>query len=78
MESRENENFILDTEKYDKSPNIILANKELTATEKQLLIKIINLSEKTGYCFATQETLGNHLGKSKDTIKKAISSLKKK
>ena len=78
MESRENGNFILDTEKYDKSPNIILANKELTATEKQLLIKIINLSEKTGYCFATQETLGNHLGKSKDTIKKAISSLKKK
>jgi len=80
MESRETAKFILDTGKYEIAPNVILASKELTDTEKILLIKIIGLAKNNPnwYCYATQETLGNSLWKSKDTIKKTIATLRKK
>lgn len=45
MESRETAKFILDTGKYEIAPNVILASKELTDTEKILLIKIIGLAK---------------------------------
>ena len=58
-------------------PNSILGDNRLTFLERLVLIVIISLSKKEGYCWATNEYFKNLFGVSKQTISKSISSLSK-
>jgi len=56
----------------------VLFNKELTSTQKLLIAVISNLSNARGYCFASNQYLGECIGLSKHTVRDAISDLEKK
>lgn len=53
----------------------ILGDYNLTPLEKLLLIYILSLRKKYGYCWATNEFFSNSFNVSKQTISKSISSL---
>lgn len=55
----------------------MLGDNRLTFLERLLLIEIMSLSKKEGYCWATNEYFKNLFGVSKQTISKSISSLSK-
>lgn len=56
----------------------VLFNKELTSTQKLLIAVISNLSNTRGYCFASNQYLGECIGLSKHTVRDAIADLEKK
>lgn len=62
---------------YAIIPATILFNEQLKANEKLLYAVITVLSNKEGYCFASNGYLGNLLNSQAHTISKWISNLKK-
>ncbi len=56
-------------------PTSILGDYNLTPLERLLLIYILSLCKKYGYCWATNEFFSNNFNVSKQTISKSISSL---
>lgn len=56
-------------------PTSILGEYNLTPLERLLLIYILSLCKKYGYCWATNEFFSNNFNVSKQTISKSISSL---
>ena len=58
-------------------PTSILGDSRLTFLERLLLIDILSLCKKKGYCWATKEYFKNLFNVSKQTISKSISSLSK-
>lgn len=59
-------------------PREIWESKEFSMTEKCLLIEIESLSKLEKGCFASNQTLGDHLGLSKKTVANLISGLAKR
>ncbi len=58
-------------------PTSILGDSRLTFLERLLLMDILSLCKKKGYCWATNEYFKNLFNVSKQTISKSISSLSK-
>jgi len=58
-------------------PISLLGDSRLTFLERLLLIDILSLCKKKGYCRATNEYFKNLFNVSKQTISKSISSLSK-
>lgn len=58
-------------------PTSLLGNNRLTFLERLLLIDILSLCKKKGYCWAINEYFKNLFSVSKQTISKSISSLSK-
>ena len=58
-------------------PPHIIANENLSANEKLVFGRIMGLSNKFGYCTASNYWLGKQLGLDDGTIKNIIISLKK-
>lgn len=56
-------------------PTSLLGDNNLTSLERLLLIYILSLCKKYGYCWATNEFFCNRFNVSKQTISKSISSL---
>ncbi len=56
-------------------PTSILGDYNLTPLERLLLIYILSLCKKYGYCWATNEFFSDSFNVSKQTISKSISSL---
>lgn len=56
-------------------PTSLLGDNNLTSLERLLLIYILSLCKKYGYCWATNEFFCNSFNVSKQTISKSISSL---
>lgn len=63
---------------YAIIPATVLFDKELKANEKLLYAIITVLSNKEGYCFASNSYLGNLLNAQPHTISKWVSHLKEK
>ena len=63
---------------YSIIPATILYNKELKANEKLLYAIITSLSNKEGYCFATNKYLAEKLGVNHKSISSWISDLQKR
>jgi len=59
-------------------PPAILCRKDLSANEKLLWGRINGLTTKEGYCFASNEWLGEQIGLSSSTVSDIISSLVRK
>ena len=53
----------------------LVGQGELDAVDALLLSVIVNLSRKTGYCWATNAALGSMVGLSDQRVRKRISSL---
>ncbi len=58
-------------------PTSLLGDNRLTFLERLLLINILSLCKKKGYCWATNEYFKNLFSVSKQTISKSVSSLSK-
>ena len=58
-------------------PTSILGDSNLTPLERLLLVHILSLCNKKGYCWATNEYFRKQYNVSKQTISKSISSLSK-
>lgn len=58
-------------------PTSLLGDSRLTFLERLLLIDILSLCNKKGYCWATNEYFRKQYNVSKQTISKSISSLSK-
>lgn len=58
-------------------PTSLLGDSRLTFLERLLLIDILSLCKKKGYCWSTNEYFKNLFSVSKQTISKSISSLSK-
>lgn len=58
-------------------PTSLLGDSRLTFLERLLLIDILSLCKKKGYCWATNEYFKNLFNVSKQAISKSISSLSK-
>ena len=58
-------------------PTSLLGDSRLTFLERLLLIDILSLCKKKGYCWATNEYFKNLFSVSKQTVSKSISSLSK-
>lgn len=58
-------------------PTSLLGDNRLTSNERLLLIDILSLCKKKGYCWATNEYFKNLFNVSNQTISKSISSLSK-
>ena len=56
-------------------PTSILGDYNLTPLERLLLIYILSLCKKYGYCWATNEYFAELFGVRNQTISKSISSL---
>ena len=61
---------------YSIIPATILYNKELKANEKLLYAIITSLSNKEGYCFASNKYLAEKLGVNPKTISSWVSDLR--
>lgn len=59
-------------------PPHIVANKDFTASEKLLYGRIVGLTGKNGYCWASNYWLGLQIGINEKTVKNIIWSFKKK
>lgn len=64
-------------EKYIKPliPISVLSDNRISSLEKLLLVHIISLCKKRGYCWATNKYFMNIYGYSKQTISKSINHL---
>lgn len=58
-------------------PDSVLGDCSLTALERLILIKILSLCSKEGYCWATNDYFRERFNVSKQTILKSISNLSK-
>ena len=58
-------------------PTSILGDNNLTPLERLLLIQILSLCNKKGYCWATNEYFKKQYNVSKQTISKSINRLSK-
>lgn len=56
-------------------PTSLLGDKNLTSLERLLLIYILSLCKKYGYCWATNDFFSDRFNVGKQTISKSISSL---
>ena len=63
---------------YVISSKLLNQSRELTPTEKVLVVAIQSLSKEKGYCYATNTYLADSLGKDKTTISKSMTSLEDK
>ena len=63
---------------YVISSKLLNQSRELTPTEKVLVVAIQSLSKEKGYCYATNTYLADSLGKDKTTISKSLTSLEDK
>lgn len=63
---------------YSIIPSTILYNKELKANEKILYAVITSLSNKDGYCFASNKYLANKLNVGANTVSGWITDLRRK
>jgi DNA-binding transcriptional ArsR family regulator len=59
-------------------PEHIMANTELSVQEKVVYGRVIGLTKQEGYCFATNEWIGEQVGLSGSMVSKHLSSLNKK
>ena len=57
---------------YVISSKLLNQTRELTPTEKVLVVAIQSLSKERGYCYATNTYLADSLGKDKTTISKSL------
>lgn len=64
-------------ENYNIVTDEVLLDKNLKANARLLFIKLQNLSQTKGYCFATNRYLGELFGLTQSSISKLISVLKK-
>lgn len=64
-------------ENYNIVTDEVLLDKNLKANARLLFIKLHNLSQSKGYCFATNRYLGELFGLTQSSISKLISDLKK-
>lgn len=58
-------------------PTSILGDSSLTSLEKLILIEIVSLSKKEGYCWAKNKHFMDMFNVTKQTVSKSISSLSK-
>ena len=58
-------------------PTSILGDSSLTSLEKLILIEIVSLSKKEGYCWAKNKHFMDMFSVTKQTVSKSISSLSK-
>lgn len=58
-------------------PEAVLGDNRLTFLERVLLIEIVSLCKKNGYCWPTNKYFMNKFDSTKSTISKSISSLSK-
>lgn len=63
---------------YSIIPSTILYNKDLKANQKILYAVITSLSNKEGYCFATNKYLANKLNVGANTVSGWITDLRRK
>jgi hypothetical protein len=63
---------------YAVVPSEILSNKELSSSEKLLIGIFISLSNKTGYCFASNQYISETLGVSNAYVRTLIKQLESK
>jgi DNA-binding Lrp family transcriptional regulator len=63
---------------YAVVPSEILSNKELSSSEKLLIGVFISLSNKTGYCFASNQYISETLGVSNAYVRTLIKQLESK
>jgi len=63
---------------YAVIPNEILSDKELSSSEKLLVGVLISLSNKTGYCFASNQYISDTLGMSNVYVRSLIKELENK
>lgn len=58
-------------------PPWVMADEELSESQKILCGVVNGLTRERGYCFASNEYLGNYLGKSERTISRALKELQR-
>ncbi|MCM8808218.1 MAG: helix-turn-helix domain-containing protein [Candidatus Omnitrophica bacterium] len=63
---------------YILIPFELLKRKDLSLTEKILCAELVSLSRKNGYCYATNEYLGEKIGLSRRNISRILKKLKEK
>lgn len=63
---------------FEQIPVDLLENTDLTESELVFYVLIVRLSSQKGYCYATNEYIGNLRGKNWRTAQRVIESLKKK
>ena len=68
----------MSTAALEISTKLLNKSRELTPTEKVLVIAIQSLSKEKGYCYAWNSYLADSLGKDKTTISKSMTSLEDK
>src|SRR3990167_4459996 len=59
-------------------PPTIVSRRDLTSNEKLIVGRVIGLSTKSGYCYASNKWLGKQFGLSGGSTSNIISSLVKK
>lgn len=59
-------------------PASIMAREDLTLSEKVILGRILGLTDKDGYCTASNKWLGKQIGLKQGTVSNIISKLSKK
>ena len=62
---------------YGIMPNIILFDKELSATSKLVFVLLSSLSAEKGYCWANNKYIGGQLGLSERQVSRSIKQLSK-
>lgn len=60
---------------YGIMPNVILMDKELSATSKLVFVLISSLSAEKGYCWANNKYIGSQLGLSERQVSRSIKQL---
>jgi len=63
---------------YAIIPNEVLSNKELTSSAKLLIGVLVSLSNKNGYCFASNQYISDVLGISSAYVRSLIKELEDK
>lgn len=63
---------------FEQVPVDLLEDTDLTESELVFYVLIVRLSSQKGYCYATNEYIGNLRGKNWRTAQRVIESLKKK
>ena len=62
---------------YGLMPNVILFDKDLSATSKLVFVLISSLSAEKGYCWANNKYIGGQLGLSERQASRSIKQLEK-
>ena len=59
-------------------PMVVLADNNLSSTEKLFIGLMISLSRQKGYCFASNATIGKYINKDGKTVSKIVNRLRPK